>query len=91
MQVLVVEQHEAPSIGIVGDMLRDLGVETRTFWGARGDALPGGHRDHDGLIVLGGVMSALDDDLRPYFPSLSGRRPRARLFAPTPAAVPVAH
>lgn len=71
MNVLVVEQHDQPSVGVVGETLRDLGAETQTVWGVRGDALPPGHREHDGLIVLGGAMSALDDDRRPYFPALT--------------------
>lgn len=71
MQVLVVEQHDQPSIGVVGETLSELGVETRTMWGARGEALPRSHREHDGIIVLGGAMTALDDGQRPYFPALT--------------------
>lgn len=71
MQILVVEQHDQPSIGVVGETLGELGVKTRTMWGARGDALPRSHREHDGIIVLGGAMTALDDEVCPYFPALT--------------------
>lgn len=71
MRVLVVEQHDEPSIGVVGDTLRDLDIETQTVWGARGDPLPPDHRGHDGIIVLGGTMTALDDERCPYFPALT--------------------
>jgi GMP synthase (glutamine-hydrolysing) len=71
MQVLVVEQHDQSSVGVVGDTLRELGVGLRTIWGARGDALPRSHRDYDGIVVLGGTMTALDDKARPYFPALT--------------------
>ncbi len=72
MQVLVVEQHDQASVGVVGETLGDLGVGIRTMWGSRGDVLPRGHRDYDGIIVLGGSMTALDDEARPYFPALTG-------------------
>lgn len=71
MRVLVVEHHGKPSMGVVGETLRDLGVEMQTVWGARGDTLPGSHREHDGIIVLGGSMTALDDERCPYFPALT--------------------
>lgn len=71
MQILIVENHDTPSVGVIGDTLRDLGVETRTVWGGLGDAPPRSHREHDGIVVLGGSMSALDDETRPYFPALT--------------------
>ncbi len=71
MQVLVVEQHEQPSVGVVGETLGELGVGIRTMWGSRGDALPRSHLEYDGLVVLGGSMTALDDEARPYFPALT--------------------
>lgn len=71
MHVLVVEHHEKPSIGVVGETLHEIGAETRTVWGARGDALPRSHRGYDGIIVLGGAMNALDDETCPYFPALT--------------------
>lgn len=70
IRVLAVEQHEQPSTGVVGETLGEMGVGIQTVWGARGDALPRDHREHDGIIVLGGAMTALDDDQRPYFPAL---------------------
>lgn len=71
MQVLVVEQHDQASIGVVGETLGELGVGIQTMWGNRGDVLPRSHREHAGIIVLGGAMTALDDEARPYFPALT--------------------
>lgn len=71
MKILVVENHETPSLGVVGETLLEIGAETDTVWGALGGALPSGHRNHHGLIVLGGAMTALSDDERPYFPDLT--------------------
>lgn len=71
MQVLVVEQHDKPSIGVVGEILDAQGVSMRTVWGAFGDPLPRSHRDYAGLVVLGGAMTALDDERCPYFPPLT--------------------
>lgn len=71
MRVLVVEHHDKPTIGVIGETLADLGVEMQTVWGMFGEPLPSGPREHDGLIVLGGTMTALDDGKRPYFPALT--------------------
>jgi len=71
MRVLIVEHHAKSSIGLIGETLEDIGVEMQTIWGMFGDQLPPGHREHDGIIVLGGNMSALQDEERPYFPALT--------------------
>ncbi len=71
MRVLVVEHHSKPSIGLIGETLDDIGVEMQTVWGMFGDPLPSSHREHDGIIVLGGTMTALQDDVCPYFPALT--------------------
>ncbi|HSH43065.1 MAG TPA: type 1 glutamine amidotransferase, partial [Arenicellales bacterium] len=71
MRILAVEQHEQASLGVVGETLETLGVEIDTMWGARGDTLPRDHREHDGIVVLGGSMTALDDERCPYFPGLT--------------------
>lgn len=71
MHILVVEHHDKPTIGVIGETLHDLGVKTRTVWGMYDEELPRGHRAHDGIIVLGGSMAALEDDACPYFPPLT--------------------
>jgi len=40
MRVLIVEHHDKPTGGVIGETLRDLGVEMDTLWGASGDAMP---------------------------------------------------
>jgi GMP synthase-like glutamine amidotransferase len=70
MRILVVEHHDKPTIGMIGETLHDLGVEIRTVWGMHGEELPRSHREHDGIIVLGGTMAALEDEICPYFPPL---------------------
>ncbi|MDZ7841697.1 MAG: type 1 glutamine amidotransferase [Gammaproteobacteria bacterium] len=71
MRILVVEQHDQPSIGVVGETLGELGAAIHTVWGARGESPPRSHRNYDGIVVLGGSMTALDDEVRPYFPKLT--------------------
>lgn len=70
MRVLAVEHHDKSTIGMIGETLRDLGVDIQTVWGMYGEELPRSHREHDGIIVLGGTMAALEDEICPYFPPL---------------------
>lgn len=70
MRVLVIEHHDSPSIGVVGETFDELGVETDVVWGERGDPVPDTPNGHDGLVVLGGAMDALDDERCPYFPAV---------------------
>jgi len=71
MRILVVEHHHKPSVGVIGETLHDLGFETVTVWCATGDSLPPCHAEHDGIVILGGTMTALDDDRCPYLPGLT--------------------
>lgn len=70
MRLLAVEHHQKPTIGEIGTTLADLGVEYHTMWGMFGDEVPCSHQDYDGIIILGGSMTALDDEACPYFPPL---------------------
>lgn len=71
MRILVVEHHHKPSVGVIGETLHELGFETPTVWCASGEALPPGHHEHEGIVVLGGAMTALDDERCPYLPGLA--------------------
>ncbi len=71
MRVLIVEHHDKPTVGVIGETLDDLGAEMETVWGMFGEALPDSHHGHDGIVVLGGTMTALQDEERPYFPALT--------------------
>jgi GMP synthase-like glutamine amidotransferase len=68
MRVLVVEHAEHEGAGHIGRVFAAAGatLDVRRMW--RGDALPDAPDDAAALIVLGGAMSALDDDAHPYLP-----------------------
>jgi GMP synthase-like glutamine amidotransferase len=70
VRILVIEHHDTPSLGIVGETLEAEGVATRVLWGEDGDPMPEDTQGFDGMIVLGGAMNALDDERCPYFPDL---------------------
>jgi len=68
-RVLVIEHAEDGGIGHFGPWLRDGGAEPVTVRPYRGEPLPG-LAGYDGLIVLGGAMGALDDDVAPWLPGV---------------------
>lgn len=70
MKILVVEHHDTPSLGVVGDVLEAEGASADVIWGEDGDPIPAGSDGYDGMVVLGGAMNALDDERCPYFPAL---------------------
>ncbi len=71
MPKLLVLQHsdDAPP-GLIGEEIAAAGGEIDLRIERRGMRLPPDARGHDGLIVLGGVMNALDDARCPHFPRL---------------------
>lgn len=71
MRILVVEHHNKPSVGVIGQTLHELGFETVTAWCGSGDPLPADDLEHQGMVILGGTMTALDDDRCPYLPELT--------------------
>lgn len=71
MRVLVVEHHDKSSVGVVGETLHGMDVETPTVWCEFGEPVPENHREYDGIVILGGTMSAVDDDAHPYLPRLT--------------------
>jgi GMP synthase-like glutamine amidotransferase len=70
-RVLVVENFVGTPLGALAPVLAEAGVETdiRRAW--QGEAVPNGPEGHDGLIVLGGEQSAVDDADHPYLKSLA--------------------
>jgi len=72
LRVLIIEHHDTPSLGVLGETLIAEKVDTHILWGEDGDAIPQTPENYDGLIVLGGAMNALDDVRCPYFPDLVG-------------------
>ena len=71
MRVLVIENYFGTTLGQVGAALDQAGVETdiRRVW--NGTALPRGPNGYDGLVVLGGEQSAVDDAEHPYLPRVA--------------------
>jgi GMP synthase (glutamine-hydrolysing) len=71
MRVLVIENYLGTTLGQVGTALAEGGIETdiRRVWD--GAALPGDPNGYNGLVVLGGEQSAVDDDEHPYLPKVA--------------------
>ena len=76
MQILVIQNEPLGPAGIVGEIAEARGADLDTVRPFDGAAVPGGHEDHDGLVVLGGIMGANDTDAHPYlndvFPLIRG-------------------
>jgi GMP synthase (glutamine-hydrolysing) len=76
--VLVVQHHEDSPAGLVGETIAEAGGRLVTLRGDRGERVPHTPDGLDGLVLLGGAMSANDDADWPHFPAL---RRLARDFA----------
>ena len=61
-RLLVVVPHETDPPGRLADWLRDAGCELDERHQGLGEPLPDGLDGYDGMVVLGGPQSALDDD-----------------------------
>lgn len=71
MRVAVVENTEVSELGQVGVALAEAGAAIEIFRPWTGGPLPSGPEAFDGLVVLGGEQSALDDQAHPYLPDLA--------------------
>jgi len=71
MKILVVENYPQTSLGNVGVALGEAGAKVTIVVAHDGEPLPETPDGYDGLIVLGGAQSALDDDDYPYLPALA--------------------
>ena len=71
MRVAVVENIKPSPLGLLGQALGEAGVEVEIFRPREGGPLPLDPETHDGLIVMGGEQSALDDVDHPYLPELA--------------------
>ena len=68
MRVLVIENYPNTPLGLVGEALDEAGAALEVARMHCGDGLPAGHESFDGLVMLGGAQSALDDADHPYLP-----------------------
>ncbi len=71
MRVAVVENTLVSSLGQVGVALQEAGAELTIFQPWKGGELPQDPDAFDGLVVLGGEQSAIDDHTHPYLPQLA--------------------
>jgi GMP synthase (glutamine-hydrolysing) len=71
VRIAVVENMEKTHLGTLGRALEEANAEVDLFRPWRDGALPSEIDDHDGLIVLGGKQSAVDDAAYPYLPALA--------------------
>ncbi|MEJ8571072.1 type 1 glutamine amidotransferase [Microbaculum marinum] len=71
MKILVVENYPNSPLGNVGEALAERDVQLDTVIAHGGQPIPDGPNGYDGLIMLGGAQSALDDDDYPFLPALA--------------------
>src|SRR4030095_9133261 len=77
MRILVLQNDTASPAGAVAERLAARGAELEVRHALHGDALPSSPNGYAGAIVLGGVMSANDDD---KYPALAPMRRLLRDF-----------
>lgn len=70
MRILVFQHHPSSPAGLVGERMAARGAMVTTLDAEHGVRLPDDAAEHDGLLILGGAMDALADDLCPHFPAL---------------------
>jgi GMP synthase (glutamine-hydrolysing) len=70
LRILVFQHHPASPAGLVGERMAARGAAVTTLDAEHGAEIPADALDHDGLLILGGAMSALADDECPHFPAL---------------------
>jgi GMP synthase (glutamine-hydrolysing) len=70
LRLLVFQHHASSPAGLVAEEAARRGAVLRIVDAEHGCTLPADALDHDGLIILGGAMSALDDASCPHFPAL---------------------
>lgn len=71
MRVAIIENIHDTALGQVGVALAEAGAETEMFRPWSDGRLPETVADFDGLLVLGGEQSAVDDNRFPYLPRLA--------------------
>ena len=72
MKVLAVASHRLSQPGYLYDSASETGIEIDVRVAPDGEALPEGDDEHDGLLILGGVMGACDDEDFPHLKQTMG-------------------
>ena len=65
MRVLVIENYVGTPLGLVGQALGEAGAEIDLRRAISASRSRTSHAGYDGLVILGGEQSALDDDDHP--------------------------
>jgi GMP synthase-like glutamine amidotransferase len=71
MRVLIIENFKGTPPGLVGRELERAGVPCELRRAFAGESVPDTPDGYDGLVVLGGAQSAVDDADHPYLPQLA--------------------
>lgn len=69
-RVLVVQHEDDAPPGLLWRWLERAGVDLDVLLAHRGHEIPVALTDHEGLVVLGGAMGALDDEVAPWLPDV---------------------
>jgi GMP synthase (glutamine-hydrolysing) len=72
MRILVIENFPHTPLGQVETALCEVGATIEICRAFAGESVPGDHGPYDGLVVLGGSQSALDDADSPWLPAVAG-------------------
>ncbi len=70
MRILVVQHDREDPAGVVGERLAARGATLVPTLLPAGETFPDGPEGYDGLVLMGGPMSAADDDRHPYYARL---------------------
>jgi GMP synthase (glutamine-hydrolysing) len=76
-RILVIQNEANDPIGVLGDWLRDAGLELVELHADAGAVVPPDLAGFDGLVVLGGAVGANDDADAPWLPALRALLRRA--------------
>lgn len=66
MRILIIQNDTVGPPGILGDVINARNADAHTIMPTAGEHIPGDHQEYDGLVVLGGTMSANDTQEHPY-------------------------
>jgi GMP synthase (glutamine-hydrolysing) len=83
-RVLVVEHERTVPAGLLGERLAAAGCRVETVGPDTGRAIPLEPGGYDGVVVLGGSMGPMDDDVAPWLPDV-----RALIAASLAAGTPL--
>ncbi|MEK0083832.1 type 1 glutamine amidotransferase [Benzoatithermus flavus] len=70
LRILVFQHHSTSPAGLVGERMAARGAMVTTLDAQAGVAIPQDAGSHDGIVILGGAVSAYADDRCPHFPAL---------------------